>query len=567
MQEGKNIRNQARGKAWLKKELTPFRFAVAWLTVLAVLTTALSVAFAYLVRYLVNGAAAGNTQTLIAYAIVLIVLLLVRIALQILKNYLTERACARMTTELRAKSFSRLLRADYSALEAYHSGDLLNRLTSDVNEVATDSVALLPAVVGMAVQAVGAVAALVALDPLFTGIYASCALVVGGFTALCRRSLKRIQKALSQADGNSRAFIQESEASVMTIKAYGAEGRTDEKSNALLADYYQKRMERNKIRTGVNGVFSLLGGLGTIFALVWCGISIVQGQGDYGALFSVMLLLGQLQRPVTAFSSIMPLYYAREGAAERLCEISLLQEEAADTSACEAYEVRAVEAENLSFSYRKGNRVLFDGASAQIGAGELVCITGESGSGKSTFFKLLLSVYHADEGGFHLCVERDGAEERLPLTAAHRALFAYVPQGNFLFSGSIYENLCFFAPNGEASDEQIRSALETACAEFVYELKEGLNTPLQERGGGLSEGQVQRLAVARALLSAREILLLDEATSALDEQTEERMLANLARARKTCMIVTHRPAALRLADRVLHVEGGKIVRKAGRNQA
>ena len=196
-----------------------------------------------------------------------------------------------------------------------------------------------------------------------------------------------------------------------------------------------------------------------------------------------------------------------------------------------------------------------------IKKGEIVCLTGASGSGKSTIFKLLLNVYSPTQGDIRL--KGDYAQENgMPLTAQERSLFAYVPQGNFLFSGTIYENLTFFADKKENEDLNIRveKALQTACAEFVYELPQGLQTPLNENGGGLSEGQTQRLAVARAILSDRPILLLDEATSALDGETESRLLENIRALKdKTCLIVTHRPAALNIADRILTVEDGKII--------
>ena len=211
----------------------------------------------------------------------------------------------------------------------------------------------------------------------------------------------------------------------------------------------------------------------------------------------------------------------------------------------------------LTFDY--GRERLFSEADAEFAKGGVICITGESGSGKSTLFKLFMHIYAPLSGGIYAIA---GDEEHL-LTERERGLFAYVPQGNFLFSGTIRENLAFFSEeeNEATLEERERRALKAACAEFVFGLPEGLDTPLRERGGGLSEGQLQRLAVARALLSERPILLLDEATSALDGETEKRLLENIRKEKnKTCLIVTHRPAALEIADVVLRVQGGKIER-------
>ena len=209
--------------------------------------------------------------------------------------------------------------------------------------------------------------------------------------------------------------------------------------------------------------------------------------------------------------------------------------------------------EDLSFSY--GREEIFSKASVVLPAKEIICVTGASGTGKSTLFRLLMNVYSPNIGGIYLQTK----DEKTLLTAKARGLFAYVPQGNFLFSGTIRENLTFFYDKGELSEEQIKNALKTACAEFVYELPQGLETELSEHGAGLSEGQLQRLAIARALISNRPVLLLDESTSALDAETEKSVLENLKNLNnKTCLIVTHRPAALEIADRVAHVENGKI---------
>jgi ATP-binding cassette subfamily B protein len=239
---------------------------------------------------------------------------------------------------------------------------------------------------------------------------------------------------------------------------------------------------------------------------------------------------------------------------ERLAEIEKLPDE--DSELLEVKELygdfSGFEIKDLSFGYGR-EEVLMD-VDLFIPKGKIVCITGSSGSGKSTLFKLLLNVYHPTKGGIFLA----GLDEERILSLKERALFAYVPQGNFLFSGTIYENMTFFC-DGEVSETQIRDAIETACAQFVYELPDGLNTSLSERGAGLSEGQLQRLALVRALLSGRPVLLLDEATSALDGETETALLENLKKLEdKTCLIVTHRPAALSIADLVLRVEEGKI---------
>ncbi|MBQ8308693.1 MAG: ABC transporter ATP-binding protein [Clostridia bacterium] len=552
-----------KGKLWIKKEMRPYRGHVLFLTCFSVISTVLSLAFAYMVRYLINSASSGATKMLWTFSAILLGLLLLRIALQTVSGFCAERLRAKITSELRTRMFGKILRSDYGRLQAYHSGELLNRLTSDVQEISVDTVGLLPSIVGMVVQCLGAIAALATIDPLFTVIYVVCGCIFGGITAFFRKQIKKHQKEVLQADGESRAFMQEGVSSVMTLKAYGAEEKTTEKAGGLANVYYQKRMRRNALRSTMNAVFSLLGNFGLIFAVVWCSISVLQGNTDYGSILSVILLLMQLQHPFSAFSSIVPVYYSRIASGERLCEIeSLPCETIAKNSAVGSavYEnLQRIAFENVAFTY--GRDSVLTGANATIEKGEIVCLTGASGAGKSTLFKLLLNVFTPTDGGLYLC-DMDGAKK--PLTAESRGLFAYVPQGKFLFSGTIYENLTFFSEEQQPQDidERIKTALKVACAEFVWDLPQGLQTPLTEGGGGLSEGQTQRLAVARAILSDRPILLLDEATSALDGETEKKLLENIRALKdKTCLIVTHRPAALVIADRVLAVENGKISEK------
>lgn len=557
MKEKSKLEN---GKKWIKKEMRPYRGYVFFLTCLTVISTGMSVIFAYMMQFLVNSATDGNARLLWIFSVTILGVLLVRIALQTFSGHASEHLRAKITSELRTRTFGKILRSDYAKIQGYHSGELLNRLTSDIEEMSIATVGLLPAIVGMIVQCFGAIVALVTIDPLFTLLYVICGCVFGGVTAFFRKQIKKRQKEVLEVDGKARAFMQEGVSSVMTIKAYGAETKTEQKAKGISELYYQKRMKRMRLRSLMNVLFSLLGNFGLIFAVVWCSVSVLNGNTNYGSILSVILLLMQLQHPFAAFSSIVPVYYARLTSGERLNEIQALPCETIATGEVEESvyeELKDISFENVAFTY--GRDDVLTSANATIGKGEIVCLTGASGSGKSTLFKLLLNVFTPNDGGLWL---DDGKGNKKPLTAKERGLFAYVPQGKFLFSGTIYENLTFFTDLSGDIEKRIEEAIKVACAEFVWELPQGLQTPLTEGGGGLSEGQMQRLAVARAILSDRPILLLDEATSALDSETETRLLENVRKLKdKTCLIVTHRPAALEIADRILAVENGKIVEK------
>ena len=554
----KNNQTTEKGKAWLEQELRPYRSSILFLAVVSVLATLFSTAFAYLVKYLVNSATGKNFDHLIVFACVLLGVMLLKIILQTYKNYLSEKTRANMVNCLRKKTFSKILQSDYSQLQSKHSGDLLNLLTSDITEVAVDSVGLLQSVLSMAVQCVAALIALATIDWLFTLILIVCGGIFYAVSAFFKKRIKQLHKDFMTSEGSYRSFMQEGLTSSLTIKAYNAFSKINQKAAMLGDDYYQKRMSRNVLNTLMSCIFNLLSNAGMVFALVWCSVSILSGDPDYGSLVSVVLLLMQIQHPLTSFSSIMPVYYARIASAERLAEIDQIPTETLEEIDCDAVyqNMKNITFQNVVFSYDRD--VVLNGLSASVEKGEIVCITGASGSGKSTLFKLLLSVFSPQEGEVFATMQNG---EKLPISASHRGLFAYVPQGNFLFSGTIYENLTFFMTEQDEAVvlEKIKTALSLACAEFVWDLPQGLQTPLFERGDGLSEGQLQRLAVARALLSERPILFLDEATSALDEETEKRLLEHIKELQdKTCLIVTHRPAALAIADNILKIEKGKM---------
>lgn len=553
----KKDRTTKQGKAWLRQEMRPYRAPIAFIAVLSVLSTLAALAFAYIVRYLVVGAEAKDTDIIILFSAVLLGVLLIKILAHVFYGYCSERLRSKMLAQKRSKIYGEILHSNYAKISAYHSGDLLNRITSDIAEVVNDTVGLVPTLISLGVQCVGAIAALLTLDPLFTGIYVACGALGGLLMALFRKYVKRYHKEFMQVDGEARSFMQEGISSLLTIKAYSAEERFSGISENHSKEYYKARMKRNVLRTLMSALSTLLGNAGMIFAIIWCSLRLIDGEMDFGIMLSVVLLLGQLQHPFSAVSGVIPAIYSRQASAERLQEITALTDESFDNEGVQVNvdNVAAIQLSGVSFDYGR-ERVLQD-VNLTVSKGETVCIVGGSGAGKSTLFKLLLGVYTPTDGEIVWSV--DG--EKIPTRGIANSLFAYVPQGNFLFSGTIYENLTFFAPN-TPTDEQLESAIKTAQAEFIYDLPCGIKTSLSERGAGLSEGQLQRLAIARALLSNRPMLLLDEATSALDSATEEKLLAALkALPDKTCILVTHRPAALAQADAVYEILDGKLICK------
>ena len=235
------IKNE-KGKAWLKRETRPYGKRVFFLAVLSVATTAFTLAFAYLVRYLINSAVAGNSKQLWIFSGILLATLLLKILLKTLNGYYAEKLRAKIYTGLQRKTFAKILRSNYAGVQQYHSGELITRLTSDIQEISVDTVGLTPALAGMAVQCLGAIAALLTIDPIFTLIYVVCGAMFGGITALFRRQIKKKHKEVLESDEKVRAFMHEGLTSVMTIKAYSAEDKTEAKIKSLSDVYYQSKV-------------------------------------------------------------------------------------------------------------------------------------------------------------------------------------------------------------------------------------------------------------------------------------------------------------------------------------
>ncbi|MBQ7373389.1 MAG: ABC transporter ATP-binding protein [Clostridia bacterium] len=541
---------QSKSKIWLDKNVGKYRPSIVFLTVLTVFATFCSVGFAYLSSYLINSATAKDSRGIIIFSCVVLGLLFGRVVLRALINYFSEKYRATITADLRSKIFKKVLKSKYEEVSKYHSGELITRITGDVAEISGSTVGLLPQAVGIVFQIVGALVALVGVDPYFTLFLVLGGAVIIGISTFLRKKTKWFYKEIMKADGNSRSFMQESVVSELTIKAFGAEEKTSQKADETLKIYKNRRLGRAKLNSLLGVLYSLVTHVGLVFAIIWCAFGIIRGM-DYGAVLAIVLLMEQLQRPLNSVSAIMPAYYSRQASAERLCEIDEMQEEKTQTNSVIDYkDINGISVKNATFYYDK-EKVL-DGFSVDFIKNGVTCLYGVSGGGKSTLFKLLLGVYSLVDGkiGFET---NFGFKE---VGAEHRSLFAYVPQGNFLFSGTVYENLTFFSNeiNQDVLMEKVKKAIADSCSEFVYDLPDGLNTKLNEQGGGLSEGQKQRLAVARAFLSERPILLLDEATSALDDDTEKRLIENVKKmTEKTCIIISHRQAVIEFADKSIKI--------------
>ena len=533
------------------------------------------VLYALLLRNIVDSASARNKDGFWQNIVLIILLVIAQIAVRSVIRWLTELSRSTLENIFKSRLMKNILNKEFASVNAVHSGEWLNRLTNDTVVVADSYVEILPGLVGMIVKMVSAVVMMIVLEWRFACIVLPCGVILLILTYGFRKWLKGLHKRVQEKDGKLRIFLQERIGSMMIIRSFAAEEQVQSEADQLMADHKDSRMKKNRFSNLCNIGFGVAMHGMYLFGVFYCGYGILMGTISYGTLTAVTQLIAQIQSPFANITGYLPKYYAMTASAERLMEI---EEFAADTDKA-TLDIRNVMdfyhnrldsfgLKNARFTYypasdsirelsKESMPVVLEDMSISIRKGEYAAFTGHSGCGKSTVLKLLMSIYKLDSGERFL-KEKDGSE--MPMSAEWHRLFAYVPQGNQLMSGTIRDVVTFADRSAKDDDVRIANALKIACAdEFISGLDDGVDTVLGERGTGLSEGQMQRIAIARAIFSESPVLLLDEATSALDELTEKQLLENLrSMTDKTVVIVTHRPAALDICDRIIRFSDGEI---------
>ncbi len=540
---------------WIWKVSGRSLWWVGLLMLLRVLQGYTCVQYANAMGKVVDYAAAGNAEGFRRQLVLFSGLVVLTLVIYISGRYVAEKSRVVLQRAFRLRTFSQLIRRDYGQVMGTHTGEWMNRIISD-SEVVSGAVAtIVPETVGALVRMLGATLSLLQIAPQVVYILFPGGLLMVVFSYFVRKWLKIHHKAMQKADGRTRAFMQERLYSLLVVRSFSQEDATERMAAEQMNNLASARMRRFRFVNISSSILNIAINIAQVLGIGLCGWGILGGFMTYGTMSSVLYLINMLESPLATVSGYISQYYSMLASAERLMEIEEFDLDLASSPVSEeeirryyAQQFASLGLEKACFSYDDAEEDVLQELDLEIRKGEFVAFLGESGCGKSTTLKLLLDLYPLSGGSAYL---QDVTGKRQVLDASWRGLFAYVPQGNQLISGTIRETVTFSDPQLMKQDEKIYKALQIACADtFVRELPNGLDTLLGERGSGLSEGQMQRLSVARAILSERPVLLLDEATSALDAPTEEQLLKNLrAMTDRTVLIITHREAALNICDK------------------
>lgn len=532
------------GKNGLTELLRPYRGRVICLCVLTVVLSLLQVAMALLSRFVID-AALTDSGRLAFWGAALVADMLAIVGLHALLSWVSGSTADTMTAKLRKDILRVAAFSRRPEILDHHSGELLSRGMEDVHTVCDGAVSVIPTFVGQVTRLVAAFAAVLMISPVVAGVLFAAAVIVGVATACLRPAIKARHRRVRETDEQVMAVMQEDLQQLELIQSLGVQEPVLKRFQSSLRENLKARFKRRLWSVGTNGVINAVSQVGAGILLLWGASYIAAGTLSYGSLTAMLQLLGLFRSPVLGLSGLFSRFATIEVSAERLgdlrkpCEPSQKIESQPNVS--------AVVFEKVTFSYPGDEVPVLQDFDFQFPLEGWTCLTGISGKGKTTIFKLILGLYTPQSGRIYLQTEQG----ELLCTEATRQLFAYVPQDYALFSGTILENLQLVAP--EADETRLRQALSVAQADFVWELTEQLQAQVRENNAGLSKGQLQRLAIARAVLMERPVFLLDECTSALDAQTEDAVLQGLKALGKCAILVTHRPEAVKALDAVTFI--------------
>ena len=544
---------------WVWRYIRRYRLAVGIYILLGLLSTLMGLGTSVASKYLIDAVTDYKTGAIGTAAAAMAGMLVLSIVLRSVSSLVGAKNSVFIHNEIQAEVYEAVLHTAWEPLEDYRPGDLLSRLTSDVDAVSASVTSFAPGLISGLAQFFGALIIMFYFDPTMALIALIAVPVSAVLSRMLVRRMREHNRQMKAISSDVMSFYEDSLTNITSIKAFDITGLFSHKMRRLQRRYQAEYLDYNRFSVRTSVFLSLVGTAVSAGCFGWGVYRLWSGAITYGSLTMFLQLASSLSSSFSALIGLVSSAISISTSAGRIMAVVHLPEEDCEEALpMEELSHAAISIDHGAFSYQNGEPVLTD-ACFYAEPGELVALTGPSGEGKTTMLRLLLGLIRPQTGTADLIC----GDTRYPLSAKTRGAFAYVPQGNSMFAGTIRENLLLTNP--QAGEGQLEQVLRTACAyDFVMELPGRLDYAVGGHGKGLSEGQAQRLAIARALLRGAPILLLDEATSALDEETEHQLLQNLMDSGlvHTCIFVTHRPAATTICHRRYRVAEGTVREEA-----
>lgn len=548
---------------WIYHYGLHYKFEILWYIVLGIFTTGMSLGGSVVSKYIIDAVTGHDTKGIIPAAIFYVGMQLFRIISNALTNRISTRIEIKVDQEIRADVYDKIMIADWEALSEYHSGDLMTRVDSDVSNISRSVISWVPNFITETVEFLGTLGIILYYDSTLAGL----ALLSAPVTILVSRymmtKMRIYNQKLREVSSEVTTFHEESFQNIQVIKSFGLTKLYGRKMRQVQEKYRNMRLEYNQFSIMTTMLMSLVGTVVTVVCFGWGVYRLWSGVITYGTMTLFLEMSDSLSASFSSLIYMVPGAISAATAAGRIMAVTDLprenfegEEEIEQMLEANRDGGVSISMEEVTFHYAGGTPV-YSNVNLEAHPDEIVALVGPSGEGKTTTLRLFLGIINPQAGAALVTGETTGEVRKL--TPSTRRFFTYVPQGNTMFAGTIAENLRMMKQN--ATDEEMWQALKLACAyDFVAKLPDGLNSRMKERGGGFSEGQIQRISIARALLADVPVLLLDEATSALDVVTERKVLRNIMHSeyKRTCIVTTHRPSVLGICNRVYRISGGSV---------
>lgn len=541
---------------WLMERIKQYRKQILTIGLLGLIGTVMGLASSVASKYLIDAVTGYGSEFLVRSAIVMGLMMLGGLVFQGISSRISAKIHILVRNEMQHNTYTRILRAGWEALEPYRSGDLLNRLNADVGTVSDGVINMLPAFVTSLTKFLGAFCIILYYDPVMAVIALLGVPVMLPLSRILMRKMRHHNLEMKELSGEVMSFQEDSFRNLTSIKAFSLTNRFESAMQNLQGSYQNAYLSYNAFHISSSSFLSLVGMLVTASCFAWGVYQLWNGSITYGSMTLFLQLASTLRGSFSALVSLAQQIISMTTSAGRIIAVEELPEETMTVpEGLDREDALDIVLHQVSFRYQDGD-ILLEPFNLTARHGDIVALIGPSGEGKTTLLRLLLGLVEPNEGTIRL-VGRTG--KKYPVCAGTRNVFAYVPQGSSVFSGTIAENLRLVCP--DATDRELKWALKIACAwDFVKQFPDGLEHRLGAGGRGVSEGQAQRLAIARALLRKAPILLLDEATSGLDITTEQQLLKNLRQCGMlhTCILVTHRPESARFCSRTYEIHRKQV---------